>query len=100
MPSKVPHVFQAALVIAMGITSVSASAEIHRCKDDKGQTILSDRPCGAAFNGDTLRSSGVGNGAERLNAAEMRTGRTGDAAAQYSFMADQASRSSRKASER
>ncbi|SEA79412.1 DUF4124 domain-containing protein [Variovorax sp. YR216] len=100
MPSKVLHVFQAALVVAIGITSISASAEIHRCKDDKGQTVLSDRPCGAAFTGDTLRSSSPGNGADRLTATEMRTGRTGDAAAQYSFMADHASRSSRKPSER
>ena len=100
MRSTVLHVFQATLLFALGITSVSALAEIHRCKDDKGQTVLSDRPCGAAFTGDTLRSSGLGTGADRLKAAEMRTGRTGDAAAQYSFMADQASRSSRKASER
>ena len=100
MPSKVLHVFQAALVIAMGIASISASAEIHRCKDDKGQTVLSDRPCGAAFTGDTLRSSSLGTGADRVTAAEMRTGRTGDVAAQYSFMADHASRSSRKPSDR
>ncbi|MBO9648378.1 MAG: DUF4124 domain-containing protein [Variovorax sp.] len=100
MPSKVLHVFQASLVIALGITSVSAFAEIHRCKDDKGQTILSDRPCGAAFTGDTLRSSTLGTGADRVTAAEMRTGRSGDAAAQYSFMADHSSRSSRKASDR
>ena len=100
MPSKVLHVFQASLVIAMGIASISASAEIHRCKDDKGQTVLSDRPCGAAFTGDTLRSSSLGTGADRVSAAEMRTARTGDVAAQYSFMADHASRSSRKPSDR
>jgi len=100
MASKVLHVSQAALVIALGITSISASAEIHRCKDDKGQTVLSDRPCGAAFTGDTLRSSSLGTGADRVSAAEMRTGRTGDPAAQYSFMAEHASRSSRKTSER
>jgi hypothetical protein len=100
MRSTVLHVFQATLALALGITSVSALAEIHRCKDDKGQTVLSDRPCGAAFNGDPLRSSAPGNGADRVTAAEMRTGRTGDAAAQYSVMADLASRSSRKPSER
>ena len=100
MPSKVLHVFQAALSIAMGMASVSASAEIHRCKDDKGQTVLSDRPCGAAFTGDTLRSSTLGSGADRVTAAEMRTGRSGDGAAQYSFMADHASRPFRKPSER
>ncbi|MBO9513873.1 MAG: DUF4124 domain-containing protein [Variovorax sp.] len=100
MPSTVLNVFQAALVLAMGIMSVSAGAEIHRCKDDKGQTVLSDRPCGAAFSGDTLRSNAPGSGADRVAAAEMRTGRSGDAASRYSFMADHASRVSRKASEK
>lgn len=100
MRSTALHVFQVTLLLALGITSVSASAEIHRCKDDKGQTVLSDRPCGAAFNGDPLRSTSSGTGADRVTAAEMRTGRTGDAAAQYSFMVDHASRSSRRPSER
>src|SRR5690242_12695700 len=100
MPSKVSSVFQAALLTAMSIAFVPAAAEIHRCKDDKGQTVLSDRPCGAAFVGDSLRSSTPGTGADRVSAAEMRTGRTGDAAAQYSLIADHASRSSRRASDK
>lgn len=98
MPTKVLHVFQAAIVLAMGITSASAFAEIHRCKDDKGQTVLSDRPCGAAYNGDHLRSTALGTGADRVAAAEMRTGRSSDVAAQYSLVADHASRPARRPS--
>jgi hypothetical protein len=80
----------------MGVTSLAASAEIHRCKDERGQTVLSDRPCGAAFSGDPLRSSAQGSGAERISAAEMRTGRSQDGESQYSFIGEHVERSARR----
>ena len=80
----------------MGVTSFAASAEVHRCKDERGQTTLSDRPCGAAFAGDPLHSSAQGSGADRISAAEMRSGRSQDAESQYSYIAEHAERSARR----
>jgi hypothetical protein len=100
MPAPVSHVFRVAVVLAVGAIGASASAEIHRCKDDRGQTVLSDRPCGAAYDGDPLRSSASGAGAARVNAGEMRTGQTRDLAAQYSFMADLNARPARRSSDK
>ena len=62
--------------------------------------MLSDRPCGAAFAGDALRSYALGSGADKVAAGEMRTAQGRDMTAQYSFIADQASRSARRSSER
>lgn len=100
MLPSVSHVIRAAVVLAIAAAAASASAEIHRCKDDRGQTVLSDRPCGAAFAGDALRPNALGSGADKVAAGEMRTAHGRDMTAQYSFIADQASRSARRSSER
>jgi hypothetical protein len=100
MSSPVSHVIRVAVVLAMGAIGASASAEIHRCKDDRGQTVLSDRPCGAVYVGDPLRSNALGTGADKVAAGEMRTGQSKDLSAQYSFIADRTSHSARRSSDR
>jgi len=96
MPTRVQHVLRAVVLVSVGVTSFAASAEIHRCKDERGQTTLSDRPCGAAFSGDPLHSSAQGSGADRISAAEMRSARSQDADSQYSYIAERAERSARR----
>jgi hypothetical protein len=100
MPSPVSHVFRVAIVLAVSAIGASASAEIHRCKDDRGQTVLSDRPCGAAYVGDPLRSSALGTGPDKLAAGEMRTDHGKDLSADYAFIADRPSRSARRPSDK
>jgi len=75
-----------------------ASAEIHRCKDERGQTVLSDRPCGSAFSGQPLQSNTPGSGADRLAAPQMHSARARDGGGQYDFIAD--SRPSERFAER
>ena len=83
------------LVIALGVASFAASAQIHRCKDDKGQTILSDRPCATADAAAQQPSSGNGVGAvDRIAAPQMINARMRDMSAQYDFIPDRATRSS------
>jgi len=87
-----PHTpirFVAAMLLA--VASLSATAEIHRCKNEHGQTTLSDRPCGAdnaaAADG---RRSGAGVVADRIAAPQMVSARLRDGAGQYDFIPDRA----------
>lgn len=80
------------LVAAIAVASFAASAQIHRCKDDKGQTILSDRPCtagDAAASQDGARSAGA---VDRLAAPEMLSARMRDVSAQYDFIPERTAR--------
>ena len=84
------------LVIALGVASFAASAQIHRCKDEKGQTILSDRPCATADAAAQQPPGGNGGGGavDRIAAPQMISARMRDMSAQYDFIPDRATRSS------
>lgn len=87
------RISRAALVLALGASSIVASAQIHRCKDDKGQTILSDRPCATADAVAQQSSTGGNMGAvDRIAAPQMINARMRDMSAQYDFIPDQAAR--------
>ena len=80
------------LVLALGAASFAASAQIHRCKDEKGQTILSDRPCAtpeAAAQQDSGRNVGA---LDRIAAPQMVSARVRDQSAQYDFIPDRSAR--------
>lgn len=84
------------LVVAVGLASLAASAQIHRCKDDKGQTIISDRPCAtgdAAAQQEGQRSTGSG-AVDRLAAPQMVSARMRDMSGQYDFIPDRGARPS------
>ncbi len=84
------------LVIALGAASFAASAQIHRCKDDKGQTILSDRPCATADAAAAQQPSSSGSSAgavDRIAAPQMISARMRDMSAQYDFIPDRTTRS-------
>lgn len=87
MPFQVPHLARTIVVLGLCAASAIASAEIHRCKDEHGQTELSDRPCGAASSGQPLQPAALGGGAERLTVPDMHPLRVRDAGGQYEFMA-------------
>ena len=76
-----------------------AAAEIHRCKDERGQTVLSDRPCGSTFSGQPLQSNTLGSGVDRLAAPQMHSGRAREVGGgQYEFIS--ASRPGERATEK
>lgn len=83
------------LIVALSAASFAASAQIHRCKDEKGQTILSDRPCATADAAAQQSSNGAGAGAvDRIAAPQMINARMRDMSAQYDFIPDRSTRSS------
>ncbi|MBS0451135.1 MAG: DUF4124 domain-containing protein [Proteobacteria bacterium] len=80
------------LVVALAAASFAASAQIHRCKDDKGQTILSDRPCATADAIAQQEGSRNSGAVDRLAAPQMVNARTRDMSGQYEFIPDRAAR--------
>ncbi|MGO4394201.1 DUF4124 domain-containing protein [Variovorax sp. M-6] len=86
MPFLVQHVARTIVVFSICAASAVASAEIHRCKDERGQTVLSDRPCGSAFSGQPLQSGAHGSGADRLAVPDMHTVRVRGGGGQYDFI--------------
>ena len=87
------RISRSALVIAIGVASFAASAQIHRCKDDKGQTILSDRPCATADAAAQQEGSRNSSAVDRIAAPQMVSARMRDMSAQYDFIPDRATRS-------
>ncbi|HEX3141610.1 MAG TPA: DUF4124 domain-containing protein, partial [Rhizobacter sp.] len=85
---------QAVLVLILAASSAVASAEIHRCKDDSGQTVLSDRPCGADNAAQDAHKRSVGVVADRIAAPEMVSARTRELASQYEFISERGGRAS------
>jgi hypothetical protein len=83
MSTPVSHLARTIFMIGLCAATAMASAEIHRCKDDSGKTVLSDRPCGAASSGQSGQTS-VGSGLDRINARDMQGGR--DNSAQYEIL--------------
>ncbi len=87
------RIFRSVLVTALAVASFAASAQIHRCKDDKGQTILSDRPCATPDAAAQQQASRSGSGAvDRLAAPQMISARMRDMSGQYDFIPDRAAR--------
>ena len=81
-----------AFVVVLAGASFVASAQIHRCKDEKGQTILSDRPCATA-DATTQQESSKNSGAvDRLSAPQMINARMRDMSAQYDFIPERGGR--------
>lgn len=80
------------LVLALGAASFVASAQIHRCKDDKGQTILSDRPCATADAAAQQESGRSAGAVDRIAAPQMISARLRDMSTQYDFIPDRAAR--------
>jgi hypothetical protein len=85
MSLTVSHLPRTILVLGICAASAMASAEIHRCKDENGRTVLTDRPCGAASAGPTPQSA-LGTGIDRIDAPEMNGGRSRDSGAQYEIL--------------
>ena len=86
------RIFRSLLVAALAVASFAASAQIHRCKDDKGQTILSDRPCATADAAAQQQGSRPSGAVDRLAAPQMISARTRDMSGQYDFIPDRAAR--------
>lgn len=84
--------FRPLLVVAIACASFAASAQIHRCKDDKGQTILSDRPCATADAAAQQEGSRNTSAVDRLAAPEMVSARMRDMSGQYDFIPDRTAR--------
>jgi hypothetical protein len=89
------HLARTLLVASLCAASAMASAEIHRCKDDQGQTVLSDRPCGASTSVAPLESTKVGSSVDRLAAPDMHASHPQDGS-QYDFIRQQNGRSERR----
>ena len=86
MPFSNSHLVRTIALASLCVVSAAASAEIHRCKDERGQTVLSDRPCGSAFSGQTLKSGALGDGADHVAAPQMHSVRTREGSGQYDFI--------------
>ena len=86
MPVLLVHLSRTIVLTSLCVASAMASAEIHRCKDERGQTVLSDRPCGSAFSGPGLQSGTLGAGADRLAAPQMHSVRAREGGGQYDFI--------------
>jgi len=80
------------LVAGLTVASFAASAQIHRCKDDKGQTVLSDRPCATADAAAQPEGSRSVGALDRLAAPQMINARMRDMSGQYDFIPERASR--------
>jgi len=79
------HVTAAVLLACMG---ASASAQIYRCKDENGQTVISDRPCtagGVQAEGARPSADAV---AARIDAPQMVRARAAQSDAAYDFIPD------------
>ena len=93
MPVLFAHLTRSILIVALGAASLAASAQIHRCKDERGQTILSDRPCAANPAAQQDVPKGPAGGAlDRIAAPQMVSARMRDSAAQYDFIPDRGAR--------
>jgi hypothetical protein len=98
MASLVLPLLRTILVCGLCAASTMAAAEIHRCKDERGQTVLSDRPCGSTFSGQPLQSNTTGGGVDRLAAPQMPSARAREGGGQYEFIS--ASRPGERGTER
>ena len=85
MPFTASSLLRSLLLTSLCAASAMASAEIHRCKDEQGQTVLSDRPCGASTSVAPLESTKVGSTVDRLAAPDMHASHPQDGS-QYDFI--------------
>ena len=80
------HLCRTIALWSLCAASAIASAEVHRCKDERGQTVISDRPCGSAFSGPALQSNTLGSAADRLAVPPMHGARAREGSGQYDFI--------------
>ncbi|MGJ7511532.1 DUF4124 domain-containing protein [Variovorax sp. GT1P44] len=95
MPPVISRLDKTFIVLIIGAASAAANAGVYRCKDGNGQTTLSDRPCGAVFDGQHPDSK---NAADRIAAPNMVSAQAKDIAAQYGFIGEHGARARPKAS--
>jgi len=93
MLKPVSQLARTIVLVGLCAASAIASAEIHRCKDENGKTVLSDRPCGAATAGASGMANNVGSGLDRLNVRDMNSAR--ETSAQYEILSVRSTRSDR-----
>ena len=86
------RLFRSVFVVALAGASFVASAQIHRCKDEKGQTTISDRPCATADATAQAEGSKNSGAVDRLAAPQMISARMRDMSAQYDFIPERTGR--------
>jgi hypothetical protein len=92
MPSNIARLSRVILTLALATASLAVSAQIHRCKDEHGQTVLSDRPCGADAARQDAPKGATGGASDRISAPQMVSVRMRDTAGQYDFISDRGAR--------
>ncbi|HYP84541.1 DUF4124 domain-containing protein [Variovorax sp.] len=78
-------VLHAAMLLFAGL-ALDAHAQIHRCKDENGQTVISDRPCEGNAPGLEPRQGSADRVAARIAAPDMISIRAGQSEAAYAFI--------------
>ncbi|MDM0012489.1 DUF4124 domain-containing protein [Variovorax sp. J22P168] len=100
MPDSISRSMRVLVLLSLGVTSLMANAEIRRCKDENGQTVISDRPCGAAFQGQGPQRDASGVAAvDRMAVPDMRVGSARQGSGQYDFIPGRDSRSVQRISD-
>lgn len=92
MSSHLARLSRAIVLVSLAAASMTATAQIHRCKDENGQTILSDRPCGADAARQDAPKGAAGGAVDRISAPQMVSARARDMASQYDFIPDRGAR--------
>ena len=91
MSPHLARLSRALVLVSLAAASLAATAQIHRCKDENGQTVISDRPCGADTLAQEGRRASTGTAADRIAAPQMASARARELAARYDFIPDRAS---------
>jgi hypothetical protein len=78
------------LLCSLAAASFAAAAQIHRCKDENGQTVISDRPCTADNSAQEARRAPAGSAVDRIAAPQMASARARELAARYDFIPERA----------
>ncbi|MDM0045453.1 DUF4124 domain-containing protein [Variovorax dokdonensis] len=88
---------RATVLLVLSGASLGVAAQIHRCKDESGQLVISDRPCEAnpSMQGSQQGSSDAV--ASRIAAPQMAAVRLRDADAAYAFIPERDGRPTRSA---
>ena len=87
MPTLRPSTVRSLAVLVLCSWATLAAAEIHRCKEANGQVVISDRPCGASFDGPPMQSTSAGTTVDRIAAPQMYGSRPPEEG-RYDFIPD------------
>lgn len=90
--------FRAVALLVLGGFSLGAAAQIHRCKDESGQLVISDRPCEANPSMQGARQGSADATGHRIAAPQMANVRLreSESEAAYAFIPERAVRSTRQ----